>query len=321
MNSEKIKHYNLSFSISELINQIDNNRIILDKDKYRNLVWDLKKQSLFIDSIFRDFPTQSIFLYEDEDNRITVIDGIQRLRTIYSFYNNELKIICQGSELDRHRYEDLSDHQRNRFNYGRIYVTMIEYMWNSSELITELFYRLNTGGASLTNQEYRNRMFFGAMINSINLLNTDHLWRRMYNKNVNIRYKDSEYILRFFTCIIDDLHSTRPIAESMNNFIEINRNDGGLAEECADIFRESLHIVSNRLGHNALLINGRFSSLLFDSLLIPLGILLKRNTDYNLEHTYERLLNLFQEEKIQYKSTKVKIAIGLDMLVGDGYEL
>jgi len=51
----------------------------------RNYVWDIKRASKLIESIIIGIPVPQIFLYEEARNRFLVIDGQQRLMSIYYF--------------------------------------------------------------------------------------------------------------------------------------------------------------------------------------------------------------------------------------------
>ena len=51
----------------------------------RNYVWDIKRASKLIESIVIGLPIPQIFLYEEERNKFLVIDGQQRLMSIYYF--------------------------------------------------------------------------------------------------------------------------------------------------------------------------------------------------------------------------------------------
>ena len=53
----------------------------------RNFVWDIKRASKLIESILIGLPIPEIFLYEQQRNRFLVIDGQQRLMSIYYFVN------------------------------------------------------------------------------------------------------------------------------------------------------------------------------------------------------------------------------------------
>ena len=51
----------------------------------RNYVWDLGRASKLIESLILGLPVPQVFLYEIERNRFLVIDGQQRLMSIYYF--------------------------------------------------------------------------------------------------------------------------------------------------------------------------------------------------------------------------------------------
>ena len=51
----------------------------------RNYVWTINRASKFIESIIRGLPIPQIFLYEKARNKYLVIDGQQRLMSIYFF--------------------------------------------------------------------------------------------------------------------------------------------------------------------------------------------------------------------------------------------
>lgn len=51
----------------------------------RNYVWDRKRASRFIESLILGLPVPQLFLYQKERNQYSVIDGQQRLLTMYFF--------------------------------------------------------------------------------------------------------------------------------------------------------------------------------------------------------------------------------------------
>lgn len=51
----------------------------------RNYVWDIKRASKLIESLIIGLPIPQIFLYEESRNTFSVIDGQQRLMSIYYF--------------------------------------------------------------------------------------------------------------------------------------------------------------------------------------------------------------------------------------------
>jgi len=51
----------------------------------RNFTWDIKRASKLIESILMGLPIPQLFLYEQSRNEFLVIDGQQRLMSIYYF--------------------------------------------------------------------------------------------------------------------------------------------------------------------------------------------------------------------------------------------
>ena len=58
----------------------------------REFVWKPEKQSKFIESVFLGVPLTPFLISEDSDNRLEIIDGSQRIRTLIAFYENNLTL-------------------------------------------------------------------------------------------------------------------------------------------------------------------------------------------------------------------------------------
>ena len=72
------------FNIQTLYSLIDNGVIIMPPFQ-RNYVWDQRRASRLIESIILGLPIPQVFLYEKGKNNFYVIDGQQRLLSIYFF--------------------------------------------------------------------------------------------------------------------------------------------------------------------------------------------------------------------------------------------
>ena len=69
----------------------------------RNYVWDRKRASRFIESLILGLPVPQIFLYQMDRNKYSVIDGQQRLLTIYFFVKQRFPLsLIHISEPTRH---------------------------------------------------------------------------------------------------------------------------------------------------------------------------------------------------------------------------
>ena len=73
------------FNISTLINFIDRGSIIVPPYQ-RNYVWDKKRASRLIESLILGLPIPQLFLYQESKSTFSILDGQQRLLTIYFFY-------------------------------------------------------------------------------------------------------------------------------------------------------------------------------------------------------------------------------------------
>lgn len=146
------------------------NRGLLDLDPpyQRRSVWNQSYKDYFIDTILNGFPSPSIFLHQDISPegvaRYSVVDGRQRLSTLFDFANN-LFPIGDDSTLANLRgsyFKDLSNDIKNRFLQ---YLFVIEYVTVTDEHhINEIFDRLNRNVARLTPQELRHARFSGKFI-------------------------------------------------------------------------------------------------------------------------------------------------------------
>lgn len=67
----------------------------------RNYVWDIKRASKLVESILIGLPIPQIFLYEEKRNSFLVIDGQQRLMSIYYFVKQRFPRRAKRPELRR----------------------------------------------------------------------------------------------------------------------------------------------------------------------------------------------------------------------------
>ncbi len=72
------------FNISSLVTFIESDVFKIPQFQ-RHYVWDLKRASKLIESLLIGLPIPQMFLYEQDKNQYLVIDGQQRLMTIYYF--------------------------------------------------------------------------------------------------------------------------------------------------------------------------------------------------------------------------------------------
>lgn len=90
---KKIRIDSKYYKIGSIIDMIDNNKLSLIPQfiEYNNR-WDHIKQSRYIESIFLGIPLADIYLAEFSNGRYYVVDGLQRLQSIYNFCKESYKL-------------------------------------------------------------------------------------------------------------------------------------------------------------------------------------------------------------------------------------
>jgi hypothetical protein len=185
----------------------------------RNYVWDIKRASRLIESLLIGLPIPQIFLYEEGKNSFLVIDGQQRLMSIYYFIKKRFPREEKRSELrqvfDQHggipanileddqyftkfnlKLIDPSGGRKNRLN-GMNYDTLVDLKTSfdlrtvrnviikqnspddADSSIYEVFNRLNSGGVNLTPQEIRTSLYHSRFYDMLYRLNLNPNWRRL----------------------------------------------------------------------------------------------------------------------------------------------
>lgn len=122
----------------------------------RELVWTVAKQSKFIESVFMGLPIPFVFFWQDEDGRMEIVDGSQRIRTIRDFMADEITL-CNLETLPAAnglRYSDLPPSRRLMFSEKSLRVIILD---NATDAVTrtEMFARINTGGTTANEAEVR----------------------------------------------------------------------------------------------------------------------------------------------------------------------
>lgn len=166
---QDIKSDRVDMSFGEIINMYKENEIIISPEYQRAFRWDKQRQTDFIESILLGIPFPSIFVATNSDGTWELIDGLQRVSTVLSFFG-ELKdenknhlVLKSGSivpELEGLTIETLPLDLKLTIKRTPCRVEIIQKD-SHFEMRYELFKRLNTGGEGLTRQEIRNCIFRG----------------------------------------------------------------------------------------------------------------------------------------------------------------
>lgn len=195
-------------SLESIANMVKDEAIEISPKYQRRERWTLEKQSALIESFLLNIPVPPIYLSEDEFGKYSVIDGKQRITSIYNFIhkNHELTGLENFTELEGYTFHQLPTQLNNALRI-RPYLRVITLLKQSDPTLKyEVFTRLNTGGEPLLPQEVRNVAFRGGYNDLIFKLSENEFLRKQLKirdtKSKAFREMlDAEYVLRFFTLI------------------------------------------------------------------------------------------------------------------------
>ena len=268
----------------------------------RGWVWKHAQASQLVESFLLGLPVPGIFLYREQPSqRYLVIDGQQRLRTVFGFIEGKLPDVSDFylRDIDQRwqgkRYTELAESDRIRFRDSVLRAMVIEQSDPEDDSsMYHIFERLNTGGTHLNPQEVRNSAAHGPFNNLMLELNEFSQWREIFGrKEPDPRMRDVELIVRF--CALRD--ASVPYSQPMKNFLNafMKRHQRvNTPEPTRNVFESTVKLVLENLGVRPFHIRKGLNAAVFDSVMlafsradrVPKDILtrwedLKINSDYD----------------------------------------
>lgn len=166
----------------------------------RRYVWTNILSSRLIESIALNVPIPPCYLSQNEDFELDVIDGQQRLFSIYRFLENQFALTGLEvlTELNNLRFHEIPAKMQRQIKTHTLRCVLIT---NEShpEIKFDVFERLNTNTVPLNAQELRNCIYRGALNDLIKESAQYQPWLEILGKkSPDKRMRDEELILRFF---------------------------------------------------------------------------------------------------------------------------
>lgn len=192
------------FSVFELKRKFDRKQLIVDPDFQRETLWSDKQKSELIESILMGIPLPLIYLTENKAGDLIVVDGRQRLTTLFDFLDNEYKLANLKilSDLNGISFKKLESKYQSSIEDYQLIAHVIKPP-TSDQVKFDIFDRVNRGGTRLNNQEMRNALYQGpATILLKTLAQTEEFHKATDNSIAGKRMKDRYVILRFISFYI-----------------------------------------------------------------------------------------------------------------------
>lgn len=187
-------------------------------------------------SLIRDLPIPPIYTYRNNDGQLEILDGQQRIMSLYfyyigKFFKSPTDSVFDYSDLDVDRapnfevaleekydnivptkfymtldrikydisYDSLPIMLKRKVDYRTISVIEIKISQSENKEVTlhKIFTNLNNGGTRLSAQEYRNGIYPCDFSRMVISLNKNNIkWRKLYGK-IDDECKDIEFLYRF----------------------------------------------------------------------------------------------------------------------------
>ena len=104
---DKVLIRNETRTVQDVLRRIRQGQYVMDPDFQRDFVWDDTKQSKLIESVLMRIPLPVFYLAEDDDGKMIVVDGLQRLSTFSRFVDGNLRLrLGQQSELNGKEFRE-----------------------------------------------------------------------------------------------------------------------------------------------------------------------------------------------------------------------
>ena len=162
-------------------------------------IWSDVQKSRLIESLLLRIPIPVFYVSADDLENWSVVDGVQRISTIYDFITGKypLRGLEYLSKLEDMKYEDLPRNLNRRINETQLIVNVIE-PGTPVEVMFNIFRRINTGGMTLNGQEIRHALNPGPVRDYLmKLAQSDEFLAATDNSINKKRMDDRECVLRF----------------------------------------------------------------------------------------------------------------------------
>ncbi|MGC9086011.1 MAG: HNH endonuclease family protein [Thermoproteota archaeon] len=217
-------------------------------------VWDSTKKSRLIESALLEVPIPPIYLAEENDGKYSVIDGQQRLRSFFDFFDGHLALrgLLVLRELNGKKFAELEKETKSSLRNFTPHVIIIKRE-SHPDIKFEIFERFNTGSVKLNDQELRNCIYRGEYNNLLKELSENKDFQFLLGLNKpHRRMIDRELILRFFAFYHNTyLRYEPPMKSFLNNEMDRYRNLDDEEEKLRKLFKKSVELTKIVFGENS----------------------------------------------------------------------
>jgi hypothetical protein len=196
----------------------------------RKFIWKMRQASLLIESFLIGLPVPPVFLYMNEENKLEIVDGHQRIQSIAYFFEGyfgsagadgrrqqfRLIDLAEKSPYLNKTIETLDTETKRKLRYRVLRSINIRQNQpvGNVQSVYYIFERLNTGGTPLRPQEIRNVVARGAIVGELHRLNNNAIWLNFFGRSTpDNTQRDVELVLRMFALFENWDNYEKPMKE------------------------------------------------------------------------------------------------------------
>lgn len=204
-------------TVRDVLHRIEQGRYVMNPDFQRAFIWNEERQSKLVESVIMRIPLPVFYMAEDDEGRMVVVDGLQRLSTFHRFVSGELKLrLPDRSELHGKRFTDLPAKFQNRIEDCNLIFYIIDSKAPERARL-DIFERVNSG-EQLTRQQMRNSLYMGKATIFLREEAETDLFRKATGASLNSgKMRDREFINRF--CAFHVLGADAYQRKDMDDFL------------------------------------------------------------------------------------------------------
>lgn len=281
----------------QYINSDNSTAAIYIPDFQRKHVWDEIKQSKYIESLFLGVPMPPLFMVlKDEFANMELIDGVQRLSTLYNYVNDKL-VLKELELLDTLNglvFSQLHHSRQRKFNAQGIRYYVINEKADEG-VFAEIFKRINTGSLLLKEAEIRKGAFaknefyqFILELVETPLFNDLFISKKADDK---LRGEKEELLSRFFAYSESYLSFEHSVKHFIDKYISQKGKTGFNRDEKLEEFTKTFNFIKDNIpnGLRKSENSNTIPRVRFEALTVGTNLALKENP--NLEPNYQEWIN------------------------------
>jgi len=240
-------------AVVDVVRRINAGRYVMDPDFQRDFVWGIEKQSKLVESALMRIPLPVFYLAEQDDGKLVVVDGLQRLTTFQKYLGDEFGLRLPGAnELDRKKFSQLETRYQNRLEDAQLILYIIDPKV-PDRVKLDIFERVN-GGVPLNRQQMRNCVHVGPATIWLKQEAREQDFQDATGGSLDPKgMRDRELINRFCAFSVIGLSEYRG---NMDDFLEatlkrMNKMPPELLVDLSVRFRSSMRCNFKVFGHHA----------------------------------------------------------------------